>query len=144
MPTLPEESGCPYPLGAQNPAPELRPPGKTARRPGPAPRTVARMADDCFAHPRLAALYDALHHGRTDLDAYLGMAEESGARRVLDIGCGTGVFALLLAGRGIEVVGVDPARASWMSPGRNRAVSASAGSTATPPACRRSGPTWRR
>ncbi len=31
---------------------------------------------------------------------------------VLDIGCGTGVFALLLADRGIEVVGVDPARAS--------------------------------
>jgi SAM-dependent methyltransferase len=31
---------------------------------------------------------------------------------VLDIGCGTGVFALLLADRGIEVVGVDPAGAS--------------------------------
>ncbi|MGW1602520.1 class I SAM-dependent methyltransferase [Streptomyces eurythermus] len=70
------------------------------------------MADDCFAHPRLAAVYDPLHSGRADLAAYLGMAEEFGARRVLDIGCGTGVFARLLAGRGIEVVGVDPARAS--------------------------------
>ncbi|MEU3525529.1 class I SAM-dependent methyltransferase [Streptomyces sp. NPDC038707] len=70
------------------------------------------MADDCFAHPRLAAVYDALHPVRADLDAYLGIAERSGARRVLDIGCGTGAFALLLAGRGIEVVGVDPARAS--------------------------------
>ncbi|MDT0476085.1 class I SAM-dependent methyltransferase [Streptomyces sp. DSM 41014] len=68
--------------------------------------------DACFAEPRLAAIYDALDPDRTDLDAYLGMAREFGARRVLDIGCGTGVFALLLAGRGFEVVGVDPARAS--------------------------------
>ncbi|MEU0675571.1 class I SAM-dependent methyltransferase [Streptomyces sp. NPDC006172] len=70
------------------------------------------MADDCFGHPRLAAIYDPLDPDRGDLDAYLRMADDFGARRVLDIGCGTGVFALLLADRGIEVVGVDPARAS--------------------------------
>ncbi|MEV5019609.1 class I SAM-dependent methyltransferase [Streptomyces sp. NPDC053780] len=70
------------------------------------------MADECFRHPRLAAVYDALDTDRGDLDAYLRMAGEFGARRVLDIGCGTGVFALLLADRGIEVVGVDPAAAS--------------------------------
>ncbi|WP_122619180.1 class I SAM-dependent methyltransferase [Streptomyces sp. Tu 4128] len=70
------------------------------------------MADECFQHPRLAAVYDALDTDRGDLDAYLRMAVEFGARRVLDIGCGTGVFALLLADRGIEVVGVDPAAAS--------------------------------
>ncbi|MGQ4480438.1 class I SAM-dependent methyltransferase [Streptomyces sp. SAS_276] len=70
------------------------------------------MADDCFAHPRLAAIYDPLDPDRGDLDAYLQMAGEFEARRVLDIGCGTGVFALLLAARGTEVVGVDPARAS--------------------------------
>ncbi len=70
------------------------------------------VADECYGHPRLAAVYDPLDPDRGDLDAYLDMAEEFGARRVLDIGCGTGVFALLLAGRGIEVVGVDPARAS--------------------------------
>ncbi|MFC9431982.1 class I SAM-dependent methyltransferase [Streptomyces sp. NPDC056987] len=70
------------------------------------------MADDCFAHPRLAAIYDPLDPDRSDLDPYLQMAEEFEAQRVLDIGCGTGVFALLLAGCGIEVVGVDPAQAS--------------------------------
>jgi SAM-dependent methyltransferase len=37
---------------------------------------------------------------------------EFGARTVLDIGCGTGSLALLLAGRGVGVVAVDPARAS--------------------------------
>ncbi|GGK16804.1 methyltransferase [Streptomyces camponoticapitis] len=70
------------------------------------------MADDCFGHPRLAAIYDPLDPDRSDLDAYLRIAEEFGAHQVLDIGCGTGVFALLLAGRGIEVVGIDPAQAS--------------------------------
>ncbi|MGX1152945.1 class I SAM-dependent methyltransferase [Streptomyces albogriseolus] len=70
------------------------------------------MADAAFAHPRLAALYDPLDPHRGDLDAYLRMAREFGARRVLDIGCGTGVFALLLADEWIDVVGVDPAGAS--------------------------------
>jgi SAM-dependent methyltransferase len=70
------------------------------------------MVDEGFRHPRLAAIYDALDPDRGDLDAYVRMAEEFGAGRVLDIGCGTGVFALLLADRGAEVVGVDPAGAS--------------------------------
>ncbi|RII20217.1 Cypemycin methyltransferase [Streptomyces sp. YIM 130001] len=70
------------------------------------------MPDACFAHPRLAAVYDPLDPDRSDLDAYVRMAEEFGARTVLDIGCGTGVFALRLAGLGLDVVGVDPARAS--------------------------------
>ncbi|WP_280677810.1 class I SAM-dependent methyltransferase [Kitasatospora sp. MAA19] len=69
------------------------------------------MADESFTHPRLAALYDPLQADRGDLDAYLDLAGRLGARTVLDIGCGTGVFALLLAARGAEVVGVDPARA---------------------------------
>ncbi|MFH8791240.1 class I SAM-dependent methyltransferase [Streptomyces sp. NPDC017941] len=70
------------------------------------------MADEMFQDPRLAALYDVLDPDRGDLDAYVGIVTEFGARRVIDLGCGTGVFALLLAERGIDVVGVDPALAS--------------------------------
>jgi SAM-dependent methyltransferase len=71
-----------------------------------------RVADDIFEHPRLAAIYDALDPDRSDLDVYVAIAAELGARSVLDVGCGTGTFALLLADRGLEVTGVDPARGS--------------------------------
>ncbi|MBX9244174.1 class I SAM-dependent methyltransferase [Actinotalea ferrariae] len=70
------------------------------------------MPDAAFADPRLAPLYDPLDPDRSDLDHYVALVEELGARSVLDVGCGTGTFACLLASRGIEVVGVDPAAAS--------------------------------
>jgi SAM-dependent methyltransferase len=70
------------------------------------------VADELFRHPRLASIYDALDSDRSDLDVYLAIAAELDATRVLDVGCGTGTFALLLAARGYEVTGVDPARAS--------------------------------
>ncbi|HEX5039329.1 MAG TPA: class I SAM-dependent methyltransferase [Candidatus Limnocylindria bacterium] len=70
------------------------------------------MADAAFDEPRLAAIYDALDPDRSDLDAYIAMVEEFDAHTVLDLGCGTGVFALMLARRGFEVIGVDPAGAS--------------------------------
>lgn len=44
--------------------------------------------------------------------AYLDIADELRAGRVLDVGCGTGCLAVLLADSGRTVVGVDPARAS--------------------------------
>jgi SAM-dependent methyltransferase len=70
------------------------------------------MPDAIFADPRLARVYDPLDPDRGDLDVYAMMADEFGARSVLDVGCGTGTFACLLAGRGLEVTGVDPAAAS--------------------------------
>ena len=70
------------------------------------------MPDAVFNEPRLAAIYDALDPDRSDLDPYVAMVEEFHARSVVDLGCGTGVFAITLAGRGIDVIGVDPAGAS--------------------------------
>jgi SAM-dependent methyltransferase len=70
------------------------------------------MVDPIFADPRLASIYDVLDDDRSDLDAYLALVDELGARSVLDVGCGTGTLACLLAGRGIDVTGVDPAAAS--------------------------------
>ena len=70
------------------------------------------MPDAIFAHPRLAWVYDAFDGPRDDLAAYVAIAGELGADRVLDVGCGTGCLAIELAGTGRTVVGVDPAAAS--------------------------------
>ncbi|MFI5834024.1 class I SAM-dependent methyltransferase [Micromonospora sp. NPDC051300] len=70
------------------------------------------MPDAIFAHPRLAPVYDTFDDDRDDLAAYLAIAGELGARTVLDVGCGTGSLAVLLARHGHTVVGVDPAEAS--------------------------------
>ncbi len=72
----------------------------------------AAVPDPIFADPRLAQIYDPLDADRSDLDLYTALVDEVGARSVLDIGCGTGTFACLLAERGVEVIGVDPAQAS--------------------------------
>jgi len=74
------------------------------------------VADEGFRHPRLAAIYDALDPDRSDLNLYVGIVAELGARRVLDVGCGTGTLALMLADRGRDVVAVDPAAASRAIP----------------------------
>lgn len=70
------------------------------------------MADAVFEDPRLAAAYDPLDPDRSDLEVYAAIVEEFGARSVLDVGCGTGTFACLLANQGVAVIGLDPAAAS--------------------------------
>ena len=73
---------------------------------------LSAVADPIFAERRLAEIYDAFDGDRGDLDLYAAIVDEVGAASVLDIGCGTGTFACLLAARGKDVVGVDPAPAS--------------------------------
>lgn len=70
------------------------------------------MPDAIFDHPRVARVYDPLDPDRSDLDSYVEVVDEFGASAVLDVGCGTGTLACRLAGRNVQVLGVDPAAAS--------------------------------
>src|SRR5690606_20033261 len=67
-----------------------------ASQPGP---------DPLFADPRLAACYDVFDGARDDLPHYHALLAEHGARSVLDVGCGTGSLAVLLAADGLAVTG---------------------------------------
>lgn len=80
------------------------------------------MPDDLFAVPRLARIYDALEGARPDLEHYVQIVDELGARSVMDVGCGTGSLATALAARGVVVIGVDPAEAS-LDVARSKAAS---------------------
>lgn len=71
-----------------------------------------RPPDAGFADPRQAVLYDFFDDDRSDLDVYEAIVDELEARKIVDVGCGTGCFAVLLAERGFDVIGVDPAAAS--------------------------------
>jgi ubiquinone/menaquinone biosynthesis C-methylase UbiE len=71
-----------------------------------------RVGDAIFEDPRLAEVYDAVDGDRSDLETYLALADELSVRSVLDVGCGTGAFACLLAASGMHVTAVDPAAAS--------------------------------
>jgi 2-polyprenyl-3-methyl-5-hydroxy-6-metoxy-1,4-benzoquinol methylase len=68
------------------------------------------VPDAIFAHPRLAAVYDAFDGHRDDLNSYLALADELSADTMLDIGCGSGSLAVLLAAGGRTVVAGLPHR----------------------------------
>jgi SAM-dependent methyltransferase len=72
-----------------------------------------------FRDPRLVAVYeqespwsDEDEYFCAAIAEYVPTAPMGTARRVLDVGCGTGRFATGLANRGYVVTGIDPARAS--------------------------------
>ena len=64
-----------------------------------------------FDDPRVAGVYDLLDSDRSDLDSYVAIIEELDASSALDLGCGTGALAIMLAGSGREVAAADPAGA---------------------------------
>jgi SAM-dependent methyltransferase len=74
--------------------------------------------DRHYADARLASIYDACNPPSPDQAFYLRYAGTQ-ARRVLDLGCGTGRLATALAARDHTVTGVDPA-AAMLDVARNR------------------------
>src|SRR3989442_14741024 len=101
------------------------------------PRRDRLLDDAIFQERRLAEIYDALDPDRSGLDAYAALVDELGATSVLDIGCGTGPLACLLARRGKRVTGIDPAAASLdvarRKPGAERVRWLEGDATALPP-----------
>jgi hypothetical protein len=47
-----------------------------------------REPDATFSDPRQAVLYDVFNNDRSDLEAYVTIADEVEAHRVVDVGCG--------------------------------------------------------
>jgi SAM-dependent methyltransferase len=68
------------------------------------------MPDLHYEHPALADIYDLDSGWSVDRDFYLALAS-GGPKRILDLGCGTGLLCDAYASLGHDVTGVDPAKA---------------------------------
>lgn len=61
-----------------------------------------------FSNTRLVALYDKLNPFGDDSEFFCKLAEELGAKTIIDLGCGTGLLTLELAKRGYQAIGIEP------------------------------------
>ncbi|GAB3422242.1 class I SAM-dependent methyltransferase [Flindersiella endophytica] len=67
-------------------------------------------AGDSYRDTQLVELYDVDNPGGEDHAYYRALADELGARTIVDLGCGTGLLTRSLVQAGRAVYGVDP---SW-------------------------------
>ena len=90
--------------------------------PDPA-ETNRRAYDDA----RVVALYDLDNPPGEDHAYFRRAPDSSAARRIVDLGCGTGSLTVTLTGDDRAVVGIDPADAMLRVAGRAPSGTASSG-----------------
>ncbi|MCL4863563.1 MAG: methyltransferase domain-containing protein [Caldilineaceae bacterium] len=96
--------------------------------------------DQHYVDPRLVDLYDIENPRSADTDFYIRLAAELAARRIIDLGCGTGLLTRELAVHGRQMVGVDPSptmlAVARQKPGAERVqwIEGDAGALGTPEA----------
>ncbi|WP_289020067.1 class I SAM-dependent methyltransferase [uncultured Ornithinimicrobium sp.] len=64
-----------------------------------------------YDDPRLAVVYDIDNPDGPDHDFFRRFADHLGAKRIVDLGCGTGLLTVTLTAPGRTVTGIDPAAA---------------------------------
>lgn len=69
------------------------------------------MKQNPFDQALMAAIYDEDNPDGPDHDFYRALAQELNAKTIVDLGCGTGILTVTLAGADRKVIGVDPASA---------------------------------
>lgn len=62
-----------------------------------------------FTDTKLVAIYDAVNPIDDKIDFFAELAKKLQAKKIIDLGCGTGLLSHELAKHGYEVIGVEPA-----------------------------------